>query len=321
MSSTIRFIATRSSLSLIANLTLFVLMAFSSINGAWGQTAQSATDRTGSRPLTPLNKFNVEKTAPSPSTKLVDPQQFLTNRNLGGFQIQLSDSTPVENFRQEVSKQRVAVTARMNRQDQDRGTEEVAPKDLIEKIRQPLPDRPLQKLSAYPQPLGGPMKQFSKEPKLEEGKVQFPERSSREFFGQNKAAGPWVLEYDFTRNSPISEMADYRFSNGISWVNKYSTWASPNARSYPLYFEQINMERYGNQPKRFATALSAAHFFGTIPLVPYKMGNHLPRECRYTLGHFRPGSCNPSYRHRDPVTGRGLLSQALITGAVLGFLP
>jgi hypothetical protein len=151
--------------------------------------------------------------------------------------------------------------------------------------------------------------------------VQFPERFSREYFGQDKAAGPWILEYDFALNSPISEITDYRSSNGNYWGDKYSTWASPNARSYPLYFEQINMERYGNQPRHFANALSAAHFFGTIPLVPYKIGNHRLRECMYTLGHFRPGSCNPSYRHRDPVTGRGILSQAIMTGAAVAIFP
>ena len=113
MSSTIRFIAARSSLSFIANLTLFVLLGFSNINGAWGQTAQSASDRTVRPPLSPLNKYLVKETAPSSGTKLVDPQQFLTNRKLDGVHIELSDSNPVENYRHEVSKQPVAVASRV----------------------------------------------------------------------------------------------------------------------------------------------------------------------------------------------------------------
>jgi hypothetical protein len=63
----------------------------------------------------------------------------------------------------------------------------------------------------------------------------------------------------------------------------------------PLYFEEINLERYGYgcccqclQP-----AVSAAHFFGTIPALPYCMAAHCPCECEYTLGHYRPGSCPP----------------------------
>jgi hypothetical protein len=63
----------------------------------------------------------------------------------------------------------------------------------------------------------------------------------------------------------------------------------------PLYFEETNLERYGYgcccqclQP-----AVSAAHFFGTVPALPYCMAAHCPCECEYTLGHYRPGSCPP----------------------------
>jgi hypothetical protein len=62
----------------------------------------------------------------------------------------------------------------------------------------------------------------------------------------------------------------------------------------PLYFEEANLERYGYscdcclQP--FA---SAAHFFGTVPALPYCMAVNCPGECIYTLGHYRPGSCPP----------------------------
>lgn len=65
----------------------------------------------------------------------------------------------------------------------------------------------------------------------------------------------------------------------------------------PLYFEETNLERYGYgccaciQP-----AVSAAHFFGTIPALPYCMAEHCPCQCEYTLGHYRPGSC-PPWRH------------------------
>lgn len=69
----------------------------------------------------------------------------------------------------------------------------------------------------------------------------------------------------------------------------------------PLYFEEINLERYGYQCdcclQPFA---SAAHFFGTVPLMPYCMANECPGECVYTLGHYRPGSCPPLRWHWAP---------------------
>ncbi|MCC7476218.1 MAG: hypothetical protein IT425_12550 [Pirellulales bacterium] len=69
----------------------------------------------------------------------------------------------------------------------------------------------------------------------------------------------------------------------------------------PLYFEEINAERYGYvcgcclQP-----AVSAAHFFGTVPLMPYYMAADCPCECNYALGHYRPGSCPPRRGHWPP---------------------
>jgi hypothetical protein len=69
----------------------------------------------------------------------------------------------------------------------------------------------------------------------------------------------------------------------------------------PLYFEEINAERYGYvcggclQP-----AVSAAHFFATVPALPYCMAADCPGECVYTLGHYRPGSCPPWRCHYPP---------------------
>jgi len=77
-------------------------------------------------------------------------------------------------------------------------------------------------------------------------------------------------------------------------------WDAPCLCYRPLYFEEINLERYGYgccaciQP-----AVSAAHFFGTVPCLPYCMADHCPCECEYTLGHYRPGSC-PPWRYHWP---------------------
>ena len=68
----------------------------------------------------------------------------------------------------------------------------------------------------------------------------------------------------------------------------------------PLYFEEINLERYGYgccdclQP-----AVSAAHFFATVPVLPYCMAIDCPCQCEYALGTYRPGSC-PPWRHNWP---------------------
>lgn len=78
-------------------------------------------------------------------------------------------------------------------------------------------------------------------------------------------------------------------------------WQAPGTCHQPLYFEEINLERYGYSCIGEAQPiLSAAHFFGTVPIMPYKMTVHRPCECIYTLGHYRPGSCVPHRTHWLP---------------------
>jgi hypothetical protein len=96
------------------------------------------------------------------------------------------------------------------------------------------------------------------------------------------------------------------------------TWKAAGYCHKPLYFEQWNLERYGHSygfiPDVF---LSGAHFFVTLPILPYKMGVELPWECVYPLGYYRPGNCAPWTCPAVPISGRGLaLEAATITGAV-----
>ena len=71
------------------------------------------------------------------------------------------------------------------------------------------------------------------------------------------------------------------------------SWVAPALCYSPLYFEQPNVERYGYTLGVLQPFASAAHFFATIPLLPYKMTLDPPCECQYPLGYYRPGSCGP----------------------------
>lgn len=81
------------------------------------------------------------------------------------------------------------------------------------------------------------------------------------------------------------------------FTNESYAWISPVFYHKPLYFEQPNLERYGNGTKRWLQPVaSSVHFFGAIPLLPYKMLTQHPCEKHYTLGNRRPGNCNPVQR-------------------------
>jgi hypothetical protein len=72
------------------------------------------------------------------------------------------------------------------------------------------------------------------------------------------------------------------------------TWKASGTCHKPLYFEDVQLERYGHSWNPVLQPfVSGAHFFVSVPLLPYKMGLNPPHECMYTLGYYRPGNCAP----------------------------
>lgn len=101
--------------------------------------------------------------------------------------------------------------------------------------------------------------------------------------------------------------------------SKSFTWTSSELFHLPAYFEDVPLERYGQticpvvQP-----AISAAHFFGTLPILPYKMGLDHPRRPVSSFGYYRPGSPTPPTRYHLPWNRHGaLLESGAWIGAVM----
>ncbi len=103
---------------------------------------------------------------------------------------------------------------------------------------------------------------------------------------------------------------------GRNFIPSTVQWTASGACHKPLYFEQVQLERYGHEAGPVLQPLvSTVHFFGNIAVLPYKMGIHPPGECQYSLGYFRPGNCAPYMMQPIPWSLRGALMQA---GAVTG---
>lgn len=104
------------------------------------------------------------------------------------------------------------------------------------------------------------------------------------------------------------------------WQPITFTWKASGLCHKPLYFEETQLERYGHtvgcglQP-----FVSAAHFFLTVPILPYEMGLYPPNECIYTLGYYRPGSCAPYILDPLPISVRAALFEAtaITTGIIV----
>jgi hypothetical protein len=100
------------------------------------------------------------------------------------------------------------------------------------------------------------------------------------------------------------------------WIPSTFAWHASALCHKPLYFEQVQLERYGHTagPLR-QPFISGAHFFLSIAALPYKMAINPPHECQYALGYYRPGSCAPWMIPPVPLSLRGAVAE---TSFILG---
>ncbi|QDU93250.1 hypothetical protein [Lignipirellula cremea] len=109
---------------------------------------------------------------------------------------------------------------------------------------------------------------------------------------------------------------------GRNWMASTFTWKASALCHKPLYFEEIQLERYGHTAGPFwQPVISGAHFFVNVATIPYHMGINPPQECQYALGYYRPGSCAPWMINPIPLSLRGALFQAAAVGGAIAILP
>ena len=123
-----------------------------------------------------------------------------------------------------------------------------------------------------------------------------------------------------TNVPPECPLGNQRFA-ARSWAPTTFAWTAAGTCHKPLYFEDVQLERYGHTwGPLWQPIISSAHFFATVPLLPYLMGVDPPRECQYTLGYYRPGNCAPYMLDPFPVSLRGAITAGTFwTGVPLAF--
>ena len=111
---------------------------------------------------------------------------------------------------------------------------------------------------------------------------------------------------------------------GRGWSSMSYSWEAPAVKYAPLYFEQPELERYGNEYcYGLQPIVSGLDFFLSVPTLPYQMGIEGNSMCAevYDLGYARPGTCVPSSIYTLPFSWTGLLSQAGATTGLVFILP
>jgi hypothetical protein len=105
------------------------------------------------------------------------------------------------------------------------------------------------------------------------------------------------------------------------WYLDTLNWQASCVFHHPLYFEDIVLERYGQQ--RFPWLqpwISGARFYATLPALPYLMTVEPMGDLNYTLGSYRPGSCNPVLKQRPPYQRDAAVVEGLwVSGAIIAF--
>jgi hypothetical protein len=74
---------------------------------------------------------------------------------------------------------------------------------------------------------------------------------------------------------------------------RYYCWDALALCHGPLYFQDLNAERYGYHYGCCQSVYSGIMFFARCGLLPYSVLAECPCECVYTLGYDRPGNCVP----------------------------
>lgn len=103
---------------------------------------------------------------------------------------------------------------------------------------------------------------------------------------------------------------------GRSWSPNSVMWTASALCHKPLYFENVQLERYGHTHGPVMQPLwSTGHFFVSLVTLPYHSAIHPANECVYALGYYRPGDCAPWLKDPIPFSLHGAARQA---GAVVG---
>jgi hypothetical protein len=137
-------------------------------------------------------------------------------------------------------------------------------------------------------------------------------------------------EGEFPRECRLTEETIQPFAvghvrqNGLGqiWAPTTFTWKASALCHKPLYFEEVHLERYGHSWGPYLQPFaSGAHFFLTVPALPYAMGLCPPCECIYTLGYYRPGSCAPRMLDPLPLSIRAGLAEAGVWTGMVFLIP
>jgi len=101
----------------------------------------------------------------------------------------------------------------------------------------------------------------------------------------------------FAKEAQATPLVFHNLGAQRGWRENLYCWDAPAVCFAPLYFEEINSERFGWRVPYLQSFFSGATFGLNCLLLPVRLAAEPPCDCLYTLGYDRPGSCVPLRCH------------------------
>ncbi|MFK7778650.1 MAG: hypothetical protein QM501_11150 [Gimesia sp.] len=109
---------------------------------------------------------------------------------------------------------------------------------------------------------------------------------------------------------------------GRNFTESIYTWEASNLHYNPLYFEDPNLERYGNSRRDLVQPfVSMGRFTGQLLALPYQMSIDPIRKEIYPLGYYRPGEITPKRISGIPWNTKAAITQGLTVTGLAFLLP
>jgi hypothetical protein len=109
---------------------------------------------------------------------------------------------------------------------------------------------------------------------------------------------------------------------GRHFAPTHFMWMASNLYHRPLYFEDVQLERYGQvKCNEWCQAAESLGKFGVqLAALPYQVALDYPWAKRYSLGYYRPGDCAPKLHYQVPLNCKAAVTAtAFYTGIVFLF--
>lgn len=88
-----------------------------------------------------------------------------------------------------------------------------------------------------------------------------------------------------------------------------------------LYFEQLNMERYGWDLGALSLLLSPAIFYADVATLPYHLATDPCRKCECSAGYCLPGDPVPLLLYLPEFSATGVAAEAATVAVLLAIFP